>query len=64
MWRIDGHAVADLATPRALIERFMRDGAAAGSYHVGGPVLPAGGGTGLFFRDATRHDHVHLGCRA
>ncbi|MGZ0201601.1 hypothetical protein ACNFR7_15600 [Streptomyces sp. RM1] len=57
--------------PRALIERFKRDGAAAGSYNVGGPVLSAGGGPGLFlrhatrhvFRDATRHGHVHLGFR-
>ncbi|MFJ9930343.1 hypothetical protein ACIRU5_30485 [Streptomyces misionensis] len=64
VWRIDGHAVADPATPRALIERFMRDGAAAGSYNVGGPVLPSGGGAGLFFSDATHHDHVHLGFRA
>ncbi|TWV55916.1 hypothetical protein FRZ03_06025 [Streptomyces misionensis] len=64
VWRIDGHAVADPATPRALIERFMRDGAAAGSYNVGGPVLPSGGAPGPFFSDATHHDHVHLGFRA
>jgi len=63
VWRIDGHPVADPATPRALIERFMRAGAAAGSYNVGGPVLLSGGGPGQFFSDATHHDHVHLGFR-
>ncbi|MEW2625490.1 hypothetical protein [Streptomyces sp. NPDC048106] len=64
VWRIDGHPVVDPATPRSLIERFMRDAAAAGSYNVGGPVLPSGGGPGQFFSDATHHDHVHLGFRA
>ncbi|MFI1069319.1 hypothetical protein [Streptomyces puniciscabiei] len=63
VWRIDGHAVVDPATSRALIERFMRDAAAAGSYNVGGPVPLSGGGAGQFFSDATHHDHVHLGFR-
>lgn len=63
VWRIDGHAVVDPATPRALIERFMRDAAAAGSYNVGGPVLLSGGAADQFFSDATHHDHVHVGFR-
>ncbi|MGW2646164.1 hypothetical protein ACWC2T_14860 [Streptomyces sp. NPDC001393] len=63
VWRIDGHAVVDPATSRGLIERFMRDAAAAGSYNVGGPVLLAGGSAGQFFSDATHHDHVHIGFR-
>ncbi|MGW2321885.1 hypothetical protein [Streptomyces sp. NPDC001680] len=64
VWRIDGHAVVDPATSRGLIERFMRDAAAAGSYNVGGPVLLSGGGPGQFFSDATHHDHVHIGFRS
>ncbi|MFF4761758.1 hypothetical protein [Streptomyces sp. NPDC001292] len=65
VWQIDGHAVVDPATPRSLVERFMRDAAAAGSYNVGGPVLPSGGSTvNQFFSDATHHDHVHIGFRA
>lgn len=64
VWQIDGHAVVDPATPRSLVERFMRDAAAAGSYNVGGPVLLSGGGTpDQFFSDATHHDHVHIGFR-
>ncbi|MEW1718168.1 hypothetical protein [Streptomyces sp. NPDC093109] len=61
VWRIDGHRVVDPATPRRLVETFMRDAAAAGSYNVGGPVLLTGGGAGQFFSDATHHDHVHAG---
>ncbi|MGW2602280.1 hypothetical protein [Streptomyces klenkii] len=62
VWRIDGRAVVDRATPRALVEAFMRDAAAAGSYNVGGPLLPAGAGAGRqFFTDDTHHDHVHAG---
>ncbi|MGW1749102.1 hypothetical protein ACWCRD_26515 [Streptomyces sp. NPDC002092] len=62
VWQIDGHAVVDPATPRTLIERFMRDAAAAGSYNVGGPVLLSGGGAAnQFFSDNTHHDHVHIG---
>ncbi|MGW5125262.1 hypothetical protein ACWEQ7_14635 [Streptomyces sp. NPDC004069] len=65
VWRIDGHAVVDPATSRSLVERFMRDAAAAGSYNVGGPVLLSGGSTpNQFFSDATHHDHVHIGFRA
>ncbi|MFF9127060.1 hypothetical protein ACF09J_27900 [Streptomyces sp. NPDC014889] len=64
VWQIDGHAVVDPATPRSLVERFMRDAAAAGSYNVGGPVLLSGGRTpDQFFSDATHHDHVHIGFR-
>ncbi|MEV0977730.1 hypothetical protein [Streptomyces sp. NPDC049915] len=63
VWRIDGHPVVDPATPRRLIERFMRDAAAAGSYNVGGPMLLSGGRPDQFFSDATHHDHVHVGFR-
>ncbi|MEV7866485.1 hypothetical protein AB0P17_10345 [Streptomyces sp. NPDC088124] len=61
VWQIDGHAVVDPATSRRLVERFMRDAAAAGSYNVGGPVRLSGGAAGQFFTDATHHDHVHAG---
>ncbi|WP_030175409.1 hypothetical protein [Streptomyces sp. NRRL S-813] len=65
VWQIDGHAVVDPRTPRSLVERFMRDAAAAGSYNVGGPVQLSGGTTpDQFFSDATHHDHVHIGFRA
>ncbi|MFG3228548.1 hypothetical protein ACGF07_27735 [Kitasatospora sp. NPDC048194] len=60
VWRIDGRAVVDPATPRQLIESFMRDAAAAGSYNVGGPLAIAGAGN-QFFTDDTHHDHVHVG---
>ncbi|WP_223242323.1 hypothetical protein, partial [Streptomyces sp. CBMA123] len=60
VWRIDGRAVVDPATPRQLVESFMRDAAAAGSYNVGGPVAIAGVGN-RFFTDDTHHDHVHIG---
>jgi hypothetical protein len=63
VWRIDGRAVVDPATPRTLIERFMRKAAAAGSYNVGGPVRLPGGAPGQFFSDDTHHDHVHIGFR-
>ncbi|MFL4946183.1 hypothetical protein ACJ6WE_02160 [Streptomyces sp. MMS24-I31] len=64
VWQVDGHAVVDPATPRTLVERFMRDAAATGSYNVGGPVPLSGGSTpDQFFSDATHHDHVHLGFR-
>ncbi len=59
-WRIDGHAVADPATPRRLITGYMQAAAAAGSYNVGGPYLLAGPGA-QYFSDATHHDHVHAG---
>ncbi|WP_405877637.1 hypothetical protein OG762_03395 [Streptomyces sp. NBC_01136] len=61
VWQIDGHAVVDPGTSRRLVEAFMRDAAAAGSYNVGGPVLPAGGSGNQFFSDDTHHDHVHVG---
>lgn len=64
VWWIDGRAVVDPATPRTLIEHFMRDAAAAGSYNVGGPVLLTGGAPGQFFSDNTHHDHVHIGFRS
>ncbi|WP_243438008.1 hypothetical protein, partial [Streptomyces sp. FH025] len=60
VWRIDGLAVVDPATPRRLVESFMRDAAAAGSYNVGGPVAIEGVGN-QFFTDDTHHDHVHIG---
>ncbi|MFJ2781830.1 hypothetical protein [Kitasatospora sp. NPDC087315] len=61
VWRIDGRAVVDPATPRQLIESFMRDAAAAGSYNVGGPIALSGGTGNQFFTDDTHHDHVHIG---
>ncbi len=65
VWQIDGHMVVDPATSRRLIESFMRDAAAAGSYNVGGPVQLSGGATaGQFFTDNTHHDHVHVGFTA
>ncbi|MFG2793207.1 hypothetical protein [Streptomyces sp. NPDC048419] len=63
VWQIDGRPVVDPATPRRLIESFMRDAAVAGSYNVGGPVLLGGGTSGQFFSDPTHHDHVHVGFR-
>ncbi|WP_308130290.1 hypothetical protein [Kitasatospora aureofaciens] len=60
VWRIDGRAVVDPSTPRQLVESFMRDAAAAGSYNVGGPVAIPGPGN-QFFTDDTHHDHVHVG---
>ncbi|WP_274917630.1 hypothetical protein [Streptomyces sp. WZ-12] len=64
VWRIDGHAVVDPATPRRLVESFMRAAAAAGSYNVGGPIQLSGGAADQFFTDDTHRDHVHLGFRA
>lgn len=62
VWQINGHPVVDPATSRALIEKFMRDAAAAGSYNVGGPIQLTGGVTAdQFFSDPTHHDHVHVG---
>ena len=61
VWLIDGRAVVDPATPKSLVEGFMRAAAAAGSYNVGGPWLLSGGGVDQFFSDATHHDHVHAG---
>ncbi|MER7757634.1 hypothetical protein [Kitasatospora sp. NPDC097643] len=61
VWRIDGRPVVDPGTPRQLVESFMRDAAAAGSYNVGGPVVVAGGVGNQFFTDDTHHDHVHVG---
>jgi hypothetical protein len=61
VWRIDGRPVVDPATPRALVEDFMRAAAAAGSYNVGGPYPIAGGTGNRFFTDPTHHDHVHIG---
>ncbi|MFD0331129.1 hypothetical protein ACFQZC_30645 [Streptacidiphilus monticola] len=61
VWRIDGHAVVDPATPHSLVDGFMRAAAAAGSYNVGGPRLLSGGAGNQFFSDDTHHDHVHVG---
>lgn len=59
-WRIDGRAVVDPRTPRALVVRYLEAAAAAGAYNIGGPYLPVPG-DGRFFSDATHHDHVHMG---
>ncbi|MEU7166575.1 hypothetical protein AB0A70_18305 [Streptomyces morookaense] len=65
VWRIDDRAVVDPATPRGLVEGFVRAAAAAGSYNVGGPYLLSGGATAdQFFSDDTHHDHVHIGFSA
>ncbi|MDF2264512.1 hypothetical protein P2Q00_03520 [Streptomyces coacervatus] len=64
VWQINGRSVVDSATPRRLIESFMRDAAATGSYNVGGPVQLGGGTLGQFFSDPTHHDHVHVGFRS
>ncbi|OPC78547.1 hypothetical protein B4N89_40020 [Embleya scabrispora] len=61
VWRVDGRPIVDPATPRSLVESFMRAGEAAGSYNVGGPYRLSGA---AFFTDDTHHDHVHLGFRA
>ncbi|MFB7128463.1 hypothetical protein [Kitasatospora sp. NPDC056273] len=61
VWRIDGLAVVDPGTSRQLVESFMRDAAAAGSYNVGGPVAAPGGVGNRFFTDDTHHDHCHVG---
>lgn len=58
-WRIDGHAVVDPRTSRALVTEYMHAVAAAGSYNVGGPSLL--GSAPQWFSDATHHDHVHAG---
>jgi hypothetical protein len=58
-WAIDGRSVVDPATPRALVEDYMRAAAAAGSYNVGGPYLL--GAAPQWFTDDTHHDHVHAG---
>ncbi|MGD3106188.1 hypothetical protein [Streptomyces sp. YGL11-2] len=63
VWRIDGHAVVDPGTSRALVEEFMRAAAAAGSYNVGGPLQLSGGAADQFFSDDTHRDHVHMGFR-
>ncbi|PYC84753.1 hypothetical protein C7C46_07130 [Streptomyces tateyamensis] len=62
VWRIDGHAVVDPATPPDLVDGFMRAAADAGSDNVGGPRQLSGGATAnQFFTDDTHHDHVHVG---
>ena len=53
-WRIDGRAVVDPRTPRALVEEYMHAAAAAGSYNVGGPYLL--GSAPQWFSDRTHHD--------
>jgi len=58
VWRIDGHAVVDPATPTALVDSLMRRAATLGSYNVGGPRQLSGP---QFFSDRTHHDHVHMG---
>ncbi len=58
-WAVDGHAVVDPRTSRALVEDYMHAVAAAGSYNVGGPYLL--GAAPQWFSDDTHHDHVHAG---
>ena len=58
-WAIDGHAVVDPRTSRALVEDYMHAVADAGSYNVGGPYLL--GAAPQWFSDDTHHDHVHAG---
>jgi hypothetical protein len=58
-WAIDGQAVVDGQTPRALVEDYMHAAATAGAYNVGGPYLL--GAAPQWFSDATHHDHVHAG---
>jgi hypothetical protein len=58
-WAIDGHAVVDPRTPKALVEDYMHALADAGSYNVGGPYLL--GAAPQWFSDDTHHDHVHAG---
>ncbi|WP_063643524.1 hypothetical protein [Catenulispora acidiphila] len=58
VWRIDGNAVVNPATPTALVDNLMRRAAALGSYNVGGPRQLSGP---QFFSDRTHHDHVHMG---
>ncbi len=59
-WRINGQAVVDPHTPKAMVVDYMRAAAAAGSYNVGGPYQLRGPGN-QFFTDPTHHDHVHAG---
>ena len=58
-WRIAGHAVVRPSTPPSLVRDYMEALASAGSYNVGGPVLP--GAPPQYFSDRTHHDHVHAG---
>jgi hypothetical protein len=58
-WAIDGHAIVDPRTPKALVEDYMHAAASAGSYNVGGPYLL--GAAPQWFSDETHHDHVHAG---
>ncbi|WP_407916823.1 hypothetical protein [Kitasatospora sp. NE20-6] len=64
VWQIDGRAVVDPGTPHALVDDFMREAAATGSYNVGGPRRLSGGqAPNQFFSDETHRDHVHVGFR-
>jgi len=63
IWRIDGHAVADPATPTELVATVMRRAAELGAVEVGGPVDLDGGRGGAYFSDDVHHDHVHIGVR-
>lgn len=60
VWRIDGHVVADPATPRPLIEQVMREAAALGATEVGAPFDLNGNRPG-FFTDLVHRDHLHVG---
>ena len=63
IWRIDGHPLADPATPPELVSAVMRHAAALGAVEIGGPVDLDGGPGGAYFTDDVHHDHVHFGVR-
>lgn len=58
-WRINGHAVVDARTSKALVTDYMHEVTDAGSYNTGGPYLL--GSAPQWFSDNTHHDHVHAG---
>ncbi|MCW2784478.1 MAG: hypothetical protein JWP74_995 [Marmoricola sp.] len=58
-WRLNGRAVVDARTSKALVTDYMHAVTAAGSYNTGGPYLL--GSAPQWFSDNTHHDHVHAG---
>jgi hypothetical protein len=58
-WRLNGHAVVDARTSKALVTDYMHAVTDAGSYNTGGPYLL--GAAPQWFSDNTHHDHVHAG---
>lgn len=59
-WGVNGRAIVDPTTPRALVTDYMSACRDAGSYNVGGPYWLPGPGN-QFFSNPTHHDHVHAG---